>query len=70
MKIFKHKIDLKKELIGINSLSFIPTMGGLHAGHKSLIQKAKKKLKRSLFQFLLILSNLTRKKTIIFIQEI
>ena len=46
MKIFKHKIDLKKELIGINSLSFIPTMGGLHAGHKSLIQKAKKKTKK------------------------
>ncbi len=45
MKIFKHRFDLKQEIMGINNLSFVPTMGGLHSGHKFLIKKAKKKSK-------------------------
>tara|TARA_B110000438_G_scaffold302991_1_gene362614 strand:- start:1000 stop:1818 length:819 start_codon:yes stop_codon:yes gene_type:complete len=47
MKIFKNKITLKKEIIGQKNLSFIPTMGGLHNGHKFLIKRAKK-LKRKI----------------------
>ena len=43
MKIFKSKIALKKEIIGQKNLSLVPTMGGLHSGHKYLIKKAKKK---------------------------
>ena len=46
MKIFKHRFDLKQEIMGINNLSFVPTMGGLHSGHKFLIKKARKKSKK------------------------
>ena len=42
MKIFKNKLILQKEISKDNCLSFLPTMGGLHKGHVSLIKKAKK----------------------------
>ncbi len=42
MKIFKKKELLKSEIIDIKSLSFIPTMGGLHKAHISMIKQAKK----------------------------
>ena len=41
MKIFKNILLLKNEIKGINSLNFVPTMGGLHKGHESLLKKAK-----------------------------
>ena len=42
MKIFKDKQVLKNEISGLKNLCFVPTMGGLHNGHKSLINKAKR----------------------------
>ena len=42
MKIFKDKQSLQKEIFQNNGISFIPTMGGLHKGHISLIKKSKK----------------------------
>ena len=42
MKIFKSKLELKKEILNIRNLSFVPTMGGLHKGHISLIKRSKK----------------------------
>lgn len=41
MKIFKNKHKLLKEILNINNLSFVPTMGGLHQGHSSLIKKTR-----------------------------
>ena len=40
MKIFKSKHNLQKEILNIKNISFVPTMGGLHKGHISLIKKS------------------------------
>ena len=42
MKIFKNKQSLQIQILKDKCISFVPTMGGLHKGHLSLIQKAKK----------------------------
>ena len=42
MKIFKDKHTLQKEILKTKGISFIPTMGGLHKGHISLIKESKK----------------------------
>ena len=41
MKIFKSKHKLQKKILNIKNISFVPTMGGLHKGHVSLIKKSK-----------------------------
>tara|TARA_B100000700_G_C14897290_1_gene785640 strand:- start:354 stop:1169 length:816 start_codon:yes stop_codon:yes gene_type:complete len=40
MKLFTIKNKLQKEIKNINNISFVPTMGGLHKGHESLIKKS------------------------------
>jgi len=42
MKIFKDKHSLQKEIFKTKRISFVPTMGGLHKGHISLIKQSKK----------------------------
>jgi len=42
MKIFKNKHNLQKKIYNIKNMSFVPTMGGLHKGHISLIKRSKK----------------------------
>ena len=42
MKIFKNKHKLQKAIAGIKNISFVPTMGGFHKGHVSLIKKSNK----------------------------
>ena len=42
MKIFKDKHTLQKEILKNKGISFVPTMGGFHKGHISLIKSSKK----------------------------
>jgi len=48
MKLIKLKTDLIKAIKFDKRLGFVPTMGSLHDGHKALIQKSKKKCKKTL----------------------
>ena len=48
MKVLKNISVLKKAINNISSLGFVPTMGGLHNGHISLIKESKKKCKKTI----------------------
>ena len=48
MKILKHIADVRKDVKKINNLGLVPTMGGLHKGHLSLIKESKKKCKKTI----------------------
>tara|TARA_B100001175_G_scaffold105888_1_gene89895 strand:+ start:180 stop:992 length:813 start_codon:yes stop_codon:yes gene_type:complete len=48
MKILLSINDLIKAIVGINNLGFVPTMGSIHDGHKSLINKSKRRCKKTI----------------------
>ena len=48
MKIIKNILDLNKAISDIKNLGYVPTMGGLHDGHLSLIKKSKKTCKKTI----------------------
>ena len=48
MKILLHNQILNKELRRFNDIGFVPTMGGIHKGHISLIKKSKKNCKKTI----------------------
>ena len=70
MEIFKDKKKLQSEILGTKGVSFVPTMGGLHKGHISLIKNSKKTKLKTLVSIFVILSNLMKKKTLNRILEI
>jgi len=48
MQIIRNIFDLNKAIKNFNNFGFVPTMGGIHAGHASLIKKAQKKCKKTI----------------------
>ncbi len=48
MKIINNIFDLNKAIQNFKGFGFVPTMGGIHEGHISLIKKSKKSCKRTI----------------------
>ena len=48
MKLIKQITDLNKAINNEKELGFIPTMGGLHKGHESLIKLSKRKCRKTI----------------------
>ena len=48
MKVLLNNQTLNKELRHFNDIGFVPTMGGIHKGHISLIKKSKKLCKKTI----------------------
>ncbi len=48
MKIIKNILDLNKAIKDFKNFGFVPTMGGIHQGHISLIKSSQKKCKKTI----------------------
>ena len=48
MKIITNILDLNKAINNFKNIGFVPTMGGIHKGHISLIKKSQKICKKTL----------------------
>ncbi len=48
MKILTSIFDLNKEIKNYKNIGFVPTMGGIHEGHKSLIKASQNKKKMTI----------------------
>ena len=48
MKIITSIFDLNKEIKNYKNIGFVPTMGGIHAGHESLIKTSQKRKSKTI----------------------
>jgi pantoate--beta-alanine ligase len=62
MKLIKLKTDLIKAIEFNERLGFVPTMGSLHEGHKTLIKTSQKKCKKTLVSIFINPTQFNNKK--------
>ena len=62
MKIIKKIAELDKYISNVSNLGFVPTMGGLHKGHVSLIKESIKKCKKTLISIFINPTQFNKKK--------
>ena len=62
MKIIKKIDELNKYISNVSNLGFVPTMGGLHKGHVSLIKESIKKCKKTLISIFINPTQFNKKK--------
>ena len=62
MKLIRKIVDLNKAIVQEKGLGFVPTMGGLHKGHVSLINISKKRCKKTLVSIFVNPSQFNSKK--------
>ena len=62
MKILLNNTSLFESLRPFNDLGFVPTMGGIHKGHLSLIDKSKKLCKKTIVSIFLNPKQFNNKK--------
>ena len=62
MKIISHKNKLIKIINGEKNLGFVPTMGGIHLGHESLIKRSKAECNKTIVSIFINKPQFNQKK--------
>ena len=70
MKILTNNTSLLESLRPFNDIGFVPTMGGLHKGHLSLINKSNKLCKKTIVSIFVNPKQFNNKKDLNSYQEI
>ena len=70
MKILKNIFELNKAVKNYENVGFVPTMGGIHKGHVSLIKISQKNNKETIVSIFVNPTQFNQKKDLRIIQEI
>ena len=62
MKILKNVFELNKAVKNYKNVGFVPTMGGIHKGHESLIKISQKNNKETLVSIFINPTQFNQKK--------